>query len=354
MRQGAAHQTRLKAAMNLLLSQRNLPILLRWSLSNTLMAFDFDGTLAPIVDDPQDARLPIPTWQALDALCRVAPVAVVSGRSCASLQARLPPSVRWQVGNHGNEGLPGDDRAAAGRTRVCALWHRQIEESLSRTPRLQGIQLENKGSTLSVHYRHCVEPQETCGLLQHLLSRLQPRPRLLGGWMVFNLLPAGSLTKLEALHRLQAHARCDHLLFAGDDLTDELAFAQAPAHWLTIRVGMQTPTQARYRVRHPAEVCTLLQHVTQLRHRGQRRLARLQRRSADAGDGGGDGVLDPQARQPRRMGALDENNQVLSHGAPQVPVVGGVSATEQTADLHGPLGAVRDLELTNASIPKRM
>lgn len=314
--------------MNLLLSRRNLPILMRWALSNTLMAFDFDGTLAPMVDDPEEARLPVATWQALDALSRVAPVAVVSGRSCASLAARLPETVRLQVGNHGNEGLPGDAQARAGRARVCALWQSQIREGLSRSPALQGVHLENKGVTLSVHYRHCAQPQQACALLQSLLSRLQPTPHLLGGWLVFNLLPAGSLTKLEALHRLQGQTRCDHVLFAGDDLTDELAFAQAPANWLTVRVGLQVHTQARFRVRHPAEVCTLLMHLTRLRQQGQRRLARLQQRSRRGGDNGSDGgpssggLLDPQTGQAFGATGLHEGNEVFSHRAPQVPAVG--------------------------------
>lgn len=311
--------------MNQILSPQNQPILMRWALSNTLMAFDFDGTLAPIVADPQEAKLPIPTWQALDALARITPVAIVSGRSCASLQARLPDSVRLQVGNHGNEGLPGDSLAAAGRIRVCALWQRQIEESVARTPALQGILLENKGSTLAVHYRHCARPKEAHELLQKLLSDLQPAPRLLGGVMVFNVLPQGSLTKLEALQRLEAYSQCDHLLFVGDDITDEVAFAHAPASWLTIRVGLHARTQARYRVRHPGDVCTLLQQLTQISQQAHRRQASLHRRPVIArAIPPRDELFDPQTWEPLREVRLDEEDEVLPDSAPKIPPIGGI------------------------------
>lgn len=67
-----------------------------------------------------------------------------------------------------------------------------------------------------------------------------------------NVLPASSCTKLEALHELQRHLRCDHVLFAGDDVTDELAFAKAPPSWLTVKVGPVTATtHAAYSVPTP-------------------------------------------------------------------------------------------------------
>lgn len=251
--------------MKMILSHQHLSVLMRWALSDTLMAFDFDGTLAPIVDDPDDAHMDTPTWRALDKLAEVAQVAVVSGRSRASLLARLPASVRYIVGNHGNEGMPGHDPDLGTQTRISQLWQRQLEETISRNPELAGLRLENKGATLSVHHRQCQHPYALAQFLGVVLPSLQPSPRLIPGIHVMNVLPPRAVTKREALGTLMADAHCDHLLFVGDDVTDELAFTHAPEHWLTIRVGHVGPSQARYRVRHTADVSALLQRLHALR-----------------------------------------------------------------------------------------
>jgi len=251
--------------MKMILSHQHLSVLLRWAMSDTLMAFDFDGTLAPIVEEPEDAQMNTPTWRALDRLAETAQVAVVSGRSRASLLARLPASVRYIVGNHGNEGMPGHDPDLAAQSRICQIWQRQLEETVARTPELAGIRLENKGATLSVHHRACTHAQALARLLDTTLPGLQPSPRLIQGIHVMNVLPPRAWTKREALAALMHDARCDHMIFAGDDVTDELAFANAPDNWLTIRVGLEGPSQARFRVRHTADVSALLQRLHALR-----------------------------------------------------------------------------------------
>src|SRR5207253_731178 len=68
-----------------------------------LLAFDFDGTLAPIVERADDARVAAEDAQRLDALSRLRPVAVVTGRSVADVTRRLGFSPQFVVGNHGAE-----------------------------------------------------------------------------------------------------------------------------------------------------------------------------------------------------------------------------------------------------------
>lgn len=70
-----------------LLDPQHRPMLDDWLGPSTLFAFDFDGTLAPIVDDPAEARMSPSTWTQLDRLARLAPVAVVSGRAREDLTA---------------------------------------------------------------------------------------------------------------------------------------------------------------------------------------------------------------------------------------------------------------------------
>ena len=54
-----------------------------------LLAFDFDGTLAPIVTDPDDARIPAPVARRLDRLASLLPVAIITGRAVADVRERL-------------------------------------------------------------------------------------------------------------------------------------------------------------------------------------------------------------------------------------------------------------------------
>src|ERR1700732_1713074 len=68
-----------------------------------LLAFDFDGTLAPIVEHPDEARVAVEVAERLDRLARLRPVAVVTGRSVADVAGRVGFSHRVLVGEHGAE-----------------------------------------------------------------------------------------------------------------------------------------------------------------------------------------------------------------------------------------------------------
>jgi trehalose 6-phosphate phosphatase len=72
-----------------------------------LLAFDFDGTLAPIVDRPQDARVPEPVAQCLQELGSRCAVAIITGRSVEDVKPRLGFAPQFIVGNHGAEQGPG-------------------------------------------------------------------------------------------------------------------------------------------------------------------------------------------------------------------------------------------------------
>jgi trehalose 6-phosphate phosphatase len=91
------------------------------------------------------------------------------------------------------------------------------------------------------------------------LQRLEPAPRILDGKLVFNALPPGGRTKLEALSELAARIGARDVLFIGDDVTDEVVFARAPAHWLTVRVELKHGSRARFFVHRQAEVAILLE-----------------------------------------------------------------------------------------------
>jgi trehalose 6-phosphate phosphatase len=229
----------------------------------TLFAFDFDGTLAPIVWHPEDARIAIGLRTRLARLAARAPVAVISGRALDDLRHRLPGEIGHCVGNHGNEDVNGAVDAESLRA-VSRAWATQLQAMLAEKAAPKGIVVEDKGVTLSMHYRHARDRTAAARWLGDRIDELSPPARVIGGKLVFNLLPPGARTKFEALSDLARHESAERVLFVGDDDTDEVVFAQAPSHWLTVRVDLDHGSQAQYFLQQQSEVAILLDQLLAL------------------------------------------------------------------------------------------
>lgn len=232
-----------------------------------LYAFDFDGTLAPIVADPDRARASIGMLRLLEGLAAHAPVAVISGRRRSDLVSRVPATVRYLVGNHGNEGIDGVDTESL--REACSAWQHQLR---TRAIELQahGVTVEDKQYSLALHYRLARDREAAAAFTYDLATTLQPSPRMIGGKLLLNLLPPGAQTKFEALAALAAREHAVHVLFVGDDDTDEIVFAQAPAHWITVRVELEQSSRAQYFLHQQSGVAMLLDFLVQAlaaRHR---------------------------------------------------------------------------------------
>ncbi|MGZ9029793.1 MAG: trehalose-phosphatase [Burkholderiaceae bacterium] len=227
--------------------------------AETLYAFDFDGTLAPIVADPAQARAAERVTLPLAQLASLVPVAVVSGRAQRDLIERLPCEIAYLVGNHGNEGLP-DAGDSSRLTETCRAWRSALELQLL-APEGAGVRLEDKGHSLSLHYRTSPDAVAASAFLRTLAHALTPQPTVIDGKMVLNLLPPGSLTKFEALQILMEHEGVDNVLFVGDDETDEIVFERAPEHWMTVRIDPGSGSAARYCLDEQASIEILLAHL---------------------------------------------------------------------------------------------
>lgn len=227
----------------------------------TLLAFDFDGTLAPIVDRPQDARMPDESRYILKALCEAAPVALISGRSVADLQTRIGVRPKYLVGNHGLEGIPDNDDRLAACHAVCEGWRSQLAPLLAADPAAAGVALEDKTYSLTLHYRLAPNPPAAAHWLHGALAALTPAPHVIGGKHVFNLMPAQSSNKRHALESLLRQEGLEHALYAGDDDTDEAIFSDAPPPWLTVRIEPSPVSAARFFLRQQEEMATLLREI---------------------------------------------------------------------------------------------
>lgn len=234
-----------------------------------LIALDFDGTLAPEVDDPQQARA-LPA--AHDALLRLSAmpgttVALLSGRSLTSLAAvsGLPDTVPL-VGSHGLELrlTAGDARPpvdAADRERVLALRSR-LEPLVAATA---GAWIEEKPAGFAVHVR-LVDPAAAAPLLEDLRAdglAVDPDAVVRDGKNLIEF-SVRDATKGDGLRALRASASPGAVLFAGDDVTDEDALAVLEPGDVGIKVG-SAPSVAPFRVADPSAVARLLQRLVVLR-----------------------------------------------------------------------------------------
>lgn len=227
---------------------------------STLFAFDLDGTLAPIVADPSRIMIPPDVHERLVRLNGMASVAVVTGRARADAARHLGFEPRFLVGNHGAEGLPGADAAERGFVSLCRGWRTQLGALLPEGEGT-GIVMEDKGATLSLHYRSAPARETAHQRILDAVSRLVPAPRRVSGKEVENLVPAAAPHKGDALRRIMRHLGNARALFVGDDVTDEDVFRLGDEAIFGVRVGSSAGTAARYFIRGQDEMASLLDEV---------------------------------------------------------------------------------------------
>lgn len=224
-----------------------------------LLAFDFDGTLAPIVARPDDARVSQAVARRLDRLAATLPLAIISGRKVADVRTRLAFEPRYIIGNHGAEdpsvAVPVD------RSEVFdALRERLREHAIELEA--AGVGVEDKQQSFALHYRLSRDREEAYQLITHLLSGLGPDVKMFGGKMVVNVVAAASPDKADALARLLRRSGARGAVFVGDDFNDEPVFARAKTSWLTVRVGRDDPTsRAMFCLDNFAEVASMLDRM---------------------------------------------------------------------------------------------
>lgn len=229
----------------------------------TLIVFDLDGTLAPIVSDPAGICIPEEVRQRLIQLNHMAPVAVITGRSRADAMTYLGFTPRFLVGNHGAEGLPGEETAGQDFAGLCREWQSQLELLLPDMP-ASGINLEAKGETIALHYRQATDPVKAQGSILAAIACLIPPPRVVSGIFVENIAPQNAPHKGAALEVIMAHLGCGRAIFVGDDVTDEDVFQLRNPSILGIRVGVNQESSAGFYLQGQYETVRLLQALIDL------------------------------------------------------------------------------------------
>lgn len=210
-----------------------------------VLLLDVDGTLSPIAPTPESAMVPQPTRDALKRLVTVPDVhvALVSGRAAADAKRMVAVEGVWAVGNHGFETITADDEHVVD-PQLARFRPALVAAAAAIAPFVaqhEGTQLEDKGWTLSVHYRRAAAG--VGDRLGDLLAEIAASQglKLTAGKMVFELRPPVAVNKgsasLRLLERLVGEGGA--ALYAGDDRTDEDAFRTLRAarpETVTIRI----------------------------------------------------------------------------------------------------------------------
>ena len=250
---------------------------------SVLLFLDFDGTLAPIVDEPKLALLPAETRQTLSELAEVEKVtiAIVSGRALGDVKERVGMPGLIYAGNHGLEiegpGLSFEHPVAAGLRRKV---RRVTERVAAKAACLDGVEIESKGLSSSVHFRRAsIAAQIELDLVvREIIADDDPDIAITAGKMVHEIRPRIGWDKGSAVVWIREHLGGDRdaPIVLGDDMTDESAF-MAFEDAITICVDPRRPTAARYRLENPEEVRDFLRWVTRV---WERRMGATKHRSA--------------------------------------------------------------------------
>ncbi len=238
-----------------------------------LVMLDFDGTLAPIAEHPDQAVLPAATKQHLSKLAAASGIdlVILSGRSIADLHPRIGIDGLEFSGNHGRErwkpGSPRSERDSSVRAIVAQVCE-QISHQAAGIP---GAFVEDKGLTASLHYRQVpMEFQVKIRNVVHEAGRtFGDAIEVSEGKRVFDFFPADDTNKGTAAMALLAErgGAAEVLpIYCGDDTTDETVFRALPPESITVFVGNgETPSAARYRVDDTTEVAEFLRRIASLR-----------------------------------------------------------------------------------------
>ncbi len=227
---------------------------------------DYDGTLAPLVDDPTKAS-PLP--EAVFAVRSLAllpqtTVAVVSGRALRDLAtlSRLPNEIHL-IGSHGSEFDLGFVQQLA--PELLELHQRVLAELTSIARAHEGVEVETKPASVALHVRRAGDPANAARALDAVRNgpARWPGVHVTYGHEVVELSVVVT-NKGVAVTTLRGQTSASAVLYLGDDITDENVFALLHGPDVGIKIG-PGPTEAAYRVDEPVDAVRALAFLLERR-----------------------------------------------------------------------------------------
>ncbi|KAL7605578.1 hypothetical protein Lser_V15G19417 [Lactuca serriola] len=256
-----------------------------------VMFLDYDGTLSPIVDDPDQAYMSDAMRTTVRKLAGCFPTAIVSGRCRDKVYDFVKLAELYYAGSHGMD-IKGPSKGSKHKKNPPSVLCQPASEFLpmidevygllmEKTKSTPGAKVENNKFCLSVHFR-CVDEKKWSELAAQVRSVLKdyPKLRLSQGRKVLEIRPTIKWDKGKALEFLLeslGYANCTDVfpIYIGDDRTDEDAFKvlRERGQGFGILVSkIPKDTNASYSLQEPSEVMDFLQRLVEWkRHQQSRR-----------------------------------------------------------------------------------
>ena len=244
------------------------------SRNNLFIFLDFDGTLTPIVSAPEKAILPEDTKKLLKEMSENPRIKLVfiSGRSLEDIMSKIGIKNAIYSGNHGLQ-LDGpkikfEPLILPGYQMIVDRIKEELRQKISR---IQGAFVEDKGLTLSLHYR--LAKKKEIPVLKKIFKEtvtlylLRNKIRVKSGKMVIEVRPPAEWDKGKVVLWLLAKSfivsKGESILpvYLGDDVTDEDAFCAIKNKGLTILVGKPKKSHAQYYLKDHNEVQDFLKRI---------------------------------------------------------------------------------------------
>jgi trehalose-phosphatase len=242
-----------------------------------LLFLDYDGTLTPIVETPEKAVISREPKDLLNKLSKKShcSVAIISGRSLNDIKGLVRLKDIIYVGNHGLE-IEGPKIKFESQLspRLKSIIRHIYEDAVSKLSKIKGVLIEDKGLTISVHYRLVDKKdiQEFLSIFAEITDSyiVRDKIRINSGKKVYEIRPPAMWDKGKVV--LWLLARQQFLLgenkilpvYIGDDVTDEDVFKVLKKKGLTIFVGEQTTSEAQYYLKTTEEVTEFLRLISDL------------------------------------------------------------------------------------------
>lgn len=231
---------------------------------------DYDGTLTPIVSDPEKALLSDKNKKAISKLAQIIPVAVISGRDRANVASKIGLDNLIYAGSHGYDitGPNGLDMQYGPGQETLPLLDEAESHLKSKLADINGAMVERKKYAIAVHYRN-VEDSKVGDVKKIVNDELAKQSKLKEGLgkKIIELKPNLDWHKGKALDwilgKLDLKSEKYIPMFIGDDVTDEDALEVLKDHGIGIIVGNHDETtNANYLLNDTDEVAEFLQIIS--------------------------------------------------------------------------------------------
>lgn len=188
---------------------------------------DVDGTISKTAPTPEQAKVSPLCRQYLSILCNhLALVAAISGRPAVEVKNMIDIDGMVYIGNHGMERWEEGHSEYTKEAQDYPEIIKAIIKELSPLLSIEGVSIEDKGITATIHYRLCPEPESAKKQILTMIENLPQtkKLRIAQGRMAIDLLPPIEVSKGTATLSLIQEYNLKGGIYLGDDLTDIDAF----------------------------------------------------------------------------------------------------------------------------------